>query len=191
MIYFVILALLVVLSWQYDILGKTEKKEFWYRLLLIIFILVAGLRYRLGGDTINYIKYFYYETPYLWKLSTEDFFAMEPLFLLLNSVVKSLGLKFYVVQLIQTLIVNSLVFAYVKKHSLYPFTCIFFYSIYMYFFYNFEELRASISVAICLFANDYLLDKKWLKGFMLYILGTMFHYSTVLLFVTPFFLFLK
>ena len=191
MIYFVILALLVVLSWQYDILGKTEKKEFWYRLLLIIFILVAGLRYRLGGDTINYIKYFYYETPYLWKLSTEDFFATEPLFLLLNSVVKSLGLKFYVVQLIQTLIVNSLVFAYVKKHSLYPFTCIFFYSIYMYFFYNFEELRASISVAICLFANDYLLDKKWLKGFMLYILGTMFHYSTVLLFVTPFFLFLK
>ena len=192
MIYFVILFLMIYLSYQYDILGKTNNKEFWYRLLLIAFILIAGLRYRLGGDTINYLKYFYYEIPYLWDISKEDLFSgTEPLFLLLNSVVKSLGLKFFVVQLIQALIVNGLLFAFIKKHSLYPFTCILFYSFYMYFFYNFEELRASISIVICLFANDYILDRKWFKGFALYFLGTMFHYSTILLFITPLFLFLK
>ena len=192
MIYFVILFLMIYLSYQYDILGKTNNKESWYRLLLVAFILIAGLRYRLGGDTINYLKYFYYEIPYLWDISKEDLFSgMEPLFLFLNSVVKSLGLKFFIVQLIQALIVNGLVFAYIKKHSLYPFTCVLFYSFYMYFFYSFEELRASISIAICLFANDYILDRKWIKGFALYFMSSMFHYSTVLLFITPLLLFLK
>lgn len=193
MIYFVILALLVVLSWQYDILGKTEKKEFWYRLLLIIFILVAGLRYRLGGDTINYLRIFHQETPYIGDLSFDEFFEsrIEPLFYLLNVIVKSFGGKFYIVQLIQAFIVNGLVFSYIKKHSSYPFICLFFYSLWMYFFYNFEEMRASLSVAICLYANDYILEKKWLKGYSLYFVGTMFHYSTIILLLTPLFMFLK
>ena len=48
-----------------------------------------------------------------------------------------------------------------------------------------------MSIALCLYANDFFLDKQWLKGFLLYFAGFFFHYSTALLLVTPLFLFLR
>ena len=37
-----------------------------------------------------------------------------------------------------------------------------------------------MAVVICLFANDYIIEKKWIKGIMLYAIGCFFHASTIL-----------
>ena len=191
MIYLAILLLLLFLSFRYDICGKERGSQGWYMIVLVIFILVAGLRWRLGVDTPNYLDQFYYITPKLSQLTTDDLLMTKPLWILLNSFVLTCFGKFYVVQLIHATFINVLFFKYIKKHSQYIFTCLFFYFLCMYTAVNMEEMKASISVAICLFANDYLIERKWRKAYLLYMLAALFHASTYLIFLTPLLLFLR
>lgn len=192
MIYCAILFLLVCLSFQYDINGTKKGRDIWYGIMLMAFILVAGLRWRIGIDTPAYLYRFYHEYPPIDHFSWEDYpVGKDPFFILINSFVKTIGGRFYLVQLIQATIVNVLIFKFIKKHSKYIFTCLFFYAITCYTTYNMEIMRGGLSIVICLFANDYVLEKKWVKAYLLYILALMFHVQTLLLFFLPFLTFLK
>ena len=124
MIYLFILILLLCLTLRYDINGKTKYRSQWYIIMLVIFILVAGLRWRLMVDTPNYIERFYHRTPLLKDYSFD--IGKAPFYTLINSIVLTLGGRFYVVQLIEASFVNILVFKYFKRHSKYIFTCLFF-----------------------------------------------------------------
>lgn len=192
MIYLIVLLLLLLFSIHYDINGETKNKDFWYNMMLVVFILIAGLRWRLGVDTPNYLGFFYHKYPTLDHFSFEEYGIFQsPFYVLINSFVKSIGGKFFIVQLIHATIVNALIFKYIKRHSSYIFTCLFFYSFICYTTYNMETMRASISIAICLFANDYILDKKWWRGYLLYLLALMFHPQTLVMFILPLLFFLK
>lgn len=180
MIYIIIFIILLFLSFRYDIAEKTKYKNQWYYVILIVFILLAGLRYRLGVDTTRYILHFYHDTPLLYELSLEDLsFGKDPLFVLFNSLILTLGGKFYIVQLFHAAFVNCLLFIYFKRHSKYIFICVLFYFMWMFYPLNMEEMRASISVTICLYANDYIIQKKWIKGVLLFVISCFFHASTI------------
>lgn len=186
MIYCAILFLLVCLSFQYDLNGTKKGRDIWYGIMLMAFILVAGLRWRIGIDTPAYLYNFYHGIPTLDQFSWEDYpIGKDPFFVLINSVVKTIGGRFYLVQLIQATIVNVLIFKFIKKHSRYIFACLFFYAITCYTTYNMEIMRGGLSIVICLFANDYVLEKKWVKAYLLYILALMFHAQTIPLFFLP------
>ena len=193
MVYILVFILLSFLIYYYDIKGNENRKDFWYGISLFSLVLLSGLRYRIGGDTIAYMHNFYYETPFIWDLSWSDIkdSSFEPFFVLLTSTVKTLCGKFFVFQLLHAVFVNGLIFSYIRKHCNQIFTCILFYYLWMYALYNFEEIRASMSLALCLFANDYILEKKWIKGFCLYFIGCMFHYSTFIILLTPLLFFLR
>lgn len=163
MIYTAIILLLLSLSFRYDINEKKQGRNFWYNVCLLIFILVAGLRYRLGTDTCNYIQVFYHNIPSLGNLRGEDL-SINPLWVILNSVVYSLGGKFFVVQLCQSFVVCVLTFHYVKRHSRYIFTCALLFFLYSYFSQTMEEMKAGIAVALSLYGNDYMLNKKYVRG---------------------------
>ncbi len=192
MIYLIVLILLLLLSFRYDINGKTRGREQCYLAMLVIFILIAGLRWRLGVDTPNYLNSFYHRYPTLDHFSFENYpIGKDPFYVLINSVVKSFFGGFYVVQLIQATFVNVLIFKYINKHSKYIFTCILLYYLIGYIGYTMEIMRGSMSIVLCLFANDYILDKKWIKGYLLYALALCFHAQTVVLFVLPVLFFLR
>lgn len=193
MIYLIIIAILLILLLRYDIVGKTKYRNQCYFIMLVIFILLAGLRYRLMSDTPNYIYSFYHRYPYLNDFSFKDYpIGKDPFYVLINSVVKSLGGRFYWVQLIEATFVNTLLFRYFKRHCDYIFTCLFFYAITCYLGYSMETMRASFSIILCLYANDYiLLERKWIKGYILITLALMFHAQTVIMFVVPFLFFLR
>ena len=192
MIYIATLFLLLLLSFCYDINGKKKNRDFWYNAMLVAFILIAGLRWRIGLDTTNYLGHFYHEYPTLDHFSFEDYnIAKSPLYVLINSFVKSLGGRFYVVQIIQATFVNTLVFKFIKKHSQYIFTCLFFYAISCYTTYNMETMRASMGVVVCFFANDYVLEKKWWKAYTLFIIAFLFHAEVIVMFILPLFFFLR
>jgi len=201
MIYLSVLLLLAFLSFHYDINGRrayisirvrNTNRDTWYRFMLVVFILIAGLRWRVGIDTPPYLSSFYHEISTLDNLSNYSYtIGEDPFWYLLNSLVKTLGGRFYMVQLIHASIINILIFKFIKKYSNYWFTCLFFYAITCYTTYNMEILRGSISIVICLYANDYILEKKWLKGYMLYLLALMFHAQTLMMFVLPIFFFLR
>lgn len=185
--YFVILLFVLVLSVEYDILDRTRHKILFYRIILIISILLSGFRFRVGLDTVQYLELFYSSTPKIEELSYDNLFSsyMEPLFLMMMSIVKSLFGRFYFVQLLQAIIVNALIFKYIRKHSSYIFFCVFLYFVWKYFTYNMEEMRASIALVICLYANDYIIEKKVIKGMLLFLISLLFHYSAALLLLTP------
>lgn len=159
---------------------------------MILFILIAGLRWRLGIDTPPYLYHFYHDYPYLSDFSFKDYYITDsPLYVLLNSVVKSFGGRFYVVQLIHSAFINFLIFNFFKKNCEYIFTCVFFYAITCYFAFNMEIMRGSLSIVLCLYANDYILNKKWFKGYLLYFIAFLFHPQSIVLFIIPLFFFLK
>ena len=192
MLYLSVCILLVCLSIHYDINEETKYKDFWYLFILAVFILIAGLRYRLGVDTLAYMNMYYHLIPDLWHLQdADDSMYFEPFYYLLCSVVKSFGGRFYVVQLLHATFVCVLLFKYIKKHSRYVFACLFLFFIWTYTSYFMETMRASMAIVICLFANDYMLERKWLKGVLLYLLAFGCHNSSILLIVTPLFLFLR
>lgn len=191
MIYFFVAVLLLLLSFHYDICGNTKKRTFWYNVVLVLLILIAGLRWRLGTDTVGVLESFYMRTPLFSDIVFEDSMVRYPLWHLLNSIVYTLCGKFFVVQLAQSSFLNILLFKYIKKHSKYVFTCIFFYFIWMYTTLNMEEMKASMAIPLILYSNDFILNRKWFKGLLLMIIGCFFHFSVFFLLVTPFLLFLR
>ena len=192
MIYIGILTLLLFLFFRYDFCGKKSGRMACYYAVLVILILLAGLRWRLGSDTPIYMRQFFHETPLLWNLHTEDvMLGLKPFWKLLNSVVYTFFGKFYILQLIHATIVNILFFTYFKKHSQYIFFCVILYFFWLYLNMSMQIMKASFSIAICLFANDYLIERKWIKSYSLYFVALLFHPQTALLLFMPFFLKLR
>ncbi|MBO7539817.1 MAG: EpsG family protein [Prevotella sp.] len=192
MIYFVVILLLLFLSFRYDINEKTYGRNHWYMAVLILFILISGLRYRVGIDTVGYIRSYYYSTPTVFSFFSAGYtIGDKPLWKLLNSICYTFGARFYIVQLITAAFCNVLVFKYIKKHSDYIFTCLFFYFIYLYPAYNFETMKAFYAIVLSLYGNDCFLEKKWIKGYSFYIIAALFHTSTIALFIVPLLLFLR
>lgn len=191
-IYLIVLILLLYLSVRYDIYEYTSGKELWFNTMLIIFILIAGLRWRVGIDTTRYLYTFYYLRPKLEDFSFADYpIGTDPLWGLLNSAVKSFFGRFYVVQLLHAAFVNILIFKYIKRHSKYVFICLFFYAFTEYLNFNMEVMRASMSIVVCLYANDYFQERRWINGFGLLFVALLFHAQTILLFTMPFLLFMR
>lgn len=193
MIYFIVLFLLLILSIRYDVNGRIEYRDQWYNAVLVILILIAGLRFRLGEDTINYLYMFYYDFPDLLNLDIDTLLSsgQPPLWILLNSIVKTLGGRFFVVQLIQAVILNTLMLKYLKKHSPYPFACTALYFFWRYQWYSMVIMKAAIALSIILWANDLFLEKKHIKGFLLVLIATGFHQSSILLVIIPLMTFLR
>ena len=192
MIYLSVLLLLLCLSFRYDICGKTKYRDQWYLAILMIFILIAGLRYRIGIDTQRYLFAFYHVYPTIDQFSFKEYYlGKDPFYVLLNSIVLSLEGRFYIVQLINAAFVNYLILRYFKKHSEYIFTCAFFFFLMSYVYLMFEIMRANFSIVICLYAYDYMQEKKWLKAYLLLLLATMFHAQTLALYLIPLLLFLR
>ena len=192
MIYLIIFISLLFLSFHYDICEKTKNRVFWYNLIMIVLILVAGLRWRLGGDTSRSLDQFYYETSNITEFKIEDYsIGNNPLYRLLMSFVYTIGCRFYVFQIIESAFVNVLLFKYFRKHSQYIFTCVFFYFISEYLYMNMEILKAAFSIVLCLYANDYLLEKKWMKAYLLIFISILFHPQALVVVLSPLFLFLR
>lgn len=193
MIYLIVLFLLLILTVRYDINGKTDYRDQWYVAVIVILILIAGLRFRLGEDTITYIYMYYHETPDISDIDVDFllYSGQPPLWILFTSIIKTLGGKFFVIQLIEAAFVNILILKYFKKHSPYPFACAALYFFWRYQWYSMVVLKAAMALSIILYANDYFLEKKYKKGFLLILIATGFHQSSILLAIIPFLTFLR
>lgn len=192
MIYFIVAISLILLSIRYDICEKTKGRNECYFVVLMVLILIAGLRWRVGGDTTRYLGTFYNDTPLLWDLTSDDLaLGNKPLWRLLMSFIHTIGGRFFWIQIIESAFVNILLLKYIKKHCQFIFTCVFFYFISQYLLMNTEVMKAAFSIVICLYANDYFLEKRWIKAYMLIVIASLFHPQAIIVAITPLFLYLK
>lgn len=188
MIYLVIFISVLFLAIRYDfsVSGKTGA-NFWYYFTLVVFIALAGFRYKVGGDTLAYMEYFK-DIPFIWQLKKFNFSQAqyEPLWIIFSSLSKSIINDFAFFQVLHAAFINIVIFRFIKQNTVYRFTAILIYYLFFYAFFDLEIMRESISVCIFLLGYPYLKQKKWLKFYLFAVLAVLFHASAIILCIFPF-----
>ena len=154
MIYLAIFVYLLYLSINYDILEKRGCKETHYRIAITLLILLAGLRWRVGSDTVVYASDFYLSHD-LFHLEWNDFQSLSrmPFWVLLNATCKTIWNDFLLVQFTVALFTIS-VFGYFIKNicPTLRFCLLFFFFIGEYTSLCMELLREAVAVSFVLLA---------------------------------------
>lgn len=188
MIYLVILLALIFFSYRYDYRKATVGKGFCTLCVVMAFILVAGLRYRLGVDSIRYESY-YAKVPEIWNLKYSYFMKtrFEPGFVILWSLCKSVSSDFTFFQLVHATILNLTVWWFFRKNTPHIFFAFFLYAIILYVFLNYEVLREALAIVCFLFAWDYLKRFNFLMYYVLAALAVTFHIGACVTLLCPLF----
>lgn len=188
MVYLIILLALIVFSINYDFRGNlVYKANKPYRFMCICFILLAGLRFFVGSDTHNYV-YDFSVMPDLSKLS--EFHRLNSRYQFgwdaYVCIIKSIFGNFVFVQLITAIIVNVILFWFIKRNTTNVFIALLCYYILNYFEYNMEIMREAIAVALGLIAI--MLYSKGYKRYYVLLVFVAFeiHISAVILLIVPF-----
>lgn len=158
-----------------------------------IFILLAGLRYRIGSDTIIY-EYAFNDVPVISELTLHyliDVSRFEYGFTIMMSLTKTLFKQFWVLLFIQSLITNYCVFIFFKQNTRAPYVALILYFFVLYYFINCEAARQGVAVGIFLYSWKYFVNNNWLKYFTAVIIASLFHITAILFIILPFFKILK
>lgn len=181
-IVFFILLLGVIL---FDGKPDTAYKKTWLFIEWLLLILLAGLRYKVGGDTIIYQNTFdslYTTRDILDSPKTENWNILWKLF---AALCKKIYDDFATLQIIHAAIVNSVFIWFFKKKTSKYFLAILLYYLFFYFRYNTETMRAALSVCCFLLTYDYLLQKKYLKYYLGAVIAIGFHTESIVLLLFP------
>lgn len=187
MIYFVVFILLLIPVIKYDWIAKTGGENQWYYFNLLVLILLAGLRYRVGGDTLMYMS-MYHEWPAMDELKYFDFETAQynPLWYVYTSIAKSLSDDFWVFQIIQSVIVNSVFFHFFHKYCpQYYFSAILLYYVGYYCYFNMEIMREILCICILMLMTSWLLEKKWIPYYLGCSVAVFIHFSAVIMLFFP------
>lgn len=142
----------------------SRKEEKWQYVVVVVLILLAGLRNRVGGDTINYESHFV-DYPNLWELFRSKSWWEElsqPIWFLINVALKTIWDDFLIVQFFHAVIVNCLLYRFIRRSTTKEFTVYAVMFCILWWNFNFEILRESLCVA--LFLNGLLCLKQGKVG---------------------------
>ena len=115
----------------------------------------------------------------------------NPLWYVYTSIAKSLSDEFWVLQIIQSVIVNCIFFHFFRKFSpQYYFSAILLYYVGYYCYFNMEVMREALCICILLLATSWLLEKKWIKYILASFIAMGFHYSAAVMLCFPLFMLL-
>lgn len=156
-VYIAILLLMCFLMLKYDFNRKesvivNQHEIRWQYFIIIVLILLAGLRNRVGGDTINYERHFD-EYPNLWELFCSNYRLEEmtqPIWFMINVILKTIWDKFLIVQLFHAIIINCLFYLFIRRTTKKVFTAITVMYCILWWNFNFEVLRESLCIALYL-----------------------------------------
>lgn len=184
MIYILICLCIIAAIFLFPRMNTEGWLAYWF--FFIIFVLIAGFRYKIGRDTYNYTDE-YQNFPTLSQLNrsfinNSDY---QILWILFESALRSITRSFYLLQIIVAIFVNFAVFNTIKKYSINPFTTILFYFLIFYLNLNMEIIRESICIALLLIGIDFLTKKKLIVYYILAIIAYLFHESGAVLFFVP------
>lgn len=176
MIYIIVSIYILFLIIIYDFKTKTKSRTTHLIVVLILMILISGLRYRLGTDTIIYMDGFS-EYPDIFRLKFNDFsqFRYQPLWIILNSLGRTLGSFVYVQLITSALHIGILGYVLNKICPSLTFSSLFVYFLFDYLILNMEVMRESIAIAFFLLAILAIDQKRMLKSFIYITIATLFH----------------
>lgn len=186
--YLFIILFLAVLIYLYDIMGTRRNRSFWERFVLVSLIVIVGLRYHIGSDTVVYEWNFDTSaTPRLDEFFNSEAIITQPLWLFVMSFCKTVFGTFVAVQFFHAIVFHLLSFRFIKKTTPYTFTALLFLFVLLWFANSFEVLRESISAAIFFNSLFFLEEKKYLKYVLCGVVATGFHVFASVIFIVSFF----
>lgn len=186
MIYLLCFLYLAGLAFAYDFGGARVGRRFNYFMALTMLILVAGFRYKVGGDTNNYMYFYQFTPPLSGLLGYGDLREkIQPLWFLFSSVAKTFSTSFYALQVMQALVVNIAIFIFFRRVTKYYFTAILIYAVGAYPYFNFEIMREALAVSFFLFAYPAYRDGRWRTFYFFAAVAFFFHASAFILFFLP------
>lgn len=185
-LYYLIPAFLAFLGViQYDI-GKHQygKHLLWYTIYVYL-VLLIGLRYEVGGDTLTYMGWF----PNAHSLENWALFdisnVFEPGFTIIVACVKSLGGDFYHFQVVHSIILNSCIFYFISKNTQKWFSAILIAFLTYYIYFSTEILREAIAVFVFILNFKSFTEHNWIRYYAGVIICILFHFSASFLLVLP------
>lgn len=156
--------------------------------ILIYLILIVGLRYKVGVDTISYMH------AQRKILPIDEFFSIkgltstryEPGYAFVCSVVKTFTNKFWPVQIIMATITNGSIFYFLYRYCKgNVFIGVLLYLVFQFLYFSMEIMRESAAVGFFLLNFKNLQEKKWLNYYLLSIPSILFHYSAIIIWFFP------
>lgn len=186
LLFLILLALTLMLEFNND--RKIVGDKNLYNILLVLFILLAGFRWKVGGDTLAYMNFYNQFAPTLGGLTTYDFSAhkFEPLFVVLMSICKTFSSEFWLFQLVHAIIINTIIFSFLKKHTPFKYFALLIYFFFYYFYLNTEILRESLAICVFLIIYEKINNKKYIAYYLGCLIAIAFHSSAIILLFFPF-----
>ncbi len=163
---------------------NSNVKNLLWCFISVILILIIGLRYGVGGDTLAYMGDYDWRVP-LWEWEFSPIDPYQPGYTLLCAVGKSISPEFYVFQLIHASIVNILLFYFIKQNTKYIFSALIavFFTCYLYF--TTEILREVLAILVFILNYKSYKESHWLKYYLGVLLACCFHISAIFLILLP------
>lgn len=188
MIYLVIVLLLIFFAYRYDYCGVKDGRNFCIGLMFVIFVLLAGLRYRIGGDTINYI-YYYNQIHPINYLRMSDFTdsRFAPGYLIVTSICKFFTTSFVLVQMVNAIFVNCVLFWFLRRNCQHIFFALLIFFFFLYPLVLFEQIREAFAVGFFLLAWPAFCQRKWWLWYIFALVAISFHVSAFMMFLIPLF----
>lgn len=165
-----------------------DGKKFILGLLCVYVILVIGFRYKVGVDTISYMKAYRFIPPLADFSFPKTLFSTryEPAFVLISGICKSFTNEFWPVQMILAIITTIGVFVFLYRYCENAFVGVLFYFLLQCLYFSTEVLRESAAVGIFLLNYKNLQERRWLAYYLLSIISIAFHYSAIIIWFLPF-----
>lgn len=189
MFYIIIAIALLFLSIKYKDKTKTGNASYSQRLywfLFFVLFIIPAIRYRVGGDTLEYMDE-YYLFPSLKELTLSSFseFRYQPLWILFVALLKSVSQEFVFLQIVHAFIINFVLFKVFAKYCNNVYLAVFLYYINSYFLFNFEVIREALAICVFLLGLEYCRNGKWLKYITISIICFLIHDSAIVFFLVP------
>lgn len=163
-----------------------------YAFICILVILILGLRYRVGLDTINYMNTFDRAST-LEFLKFSEIFEMrtEPLYTICSSFFKGISKEFWPFQLFMATITTSGIAIFLYRYCRNPFVGLLLYFIICCLYFTTEIIRESAAISIFLLNFENLAKRRWGRYYLFSLLSIGFHYSAVIIWLLPLAKYLK
>jgi hypothetical protein len=154
--------------------------------LCLYMILLIGLRYRVGIDTINYM--ISYQNVPSWKNFGKIDFSQsrfEPGYMFICTLCKSITPDFWLLQMVMACITGLGVFTFIYRYCQNPFIGLFVYIILAWLYFSTEIMRESASISLFLLNFENLKKKRWVRFYLFSVFSIVFHYSAVIIWLFP------
>lgn len=186
MLYFIVLFVILFGIYKFDYRNSQQGRLLLWVLLCVTLICIAGFRYRVGGDTIQYMNYFK-KAHILSDLKPIDFVSTRfaPGFVLFISTCKTISQDFMLVQFAVSIIINTVVFRFLWLHTRHIYFALLLYAVLFYFVLNTEVIRETLAVSIFLLSWPFFKEGKWLQYYFMALIACFFHISAFCLLLLP------